>query len=502
MPRTASPKSLIRTVVIALALFGLAQPAQARWLRAESPRFVVYSDGDPVTLRDYVARLEAFDATLRFIHGLPLSEVPPRKLDAYMVRDNDELKQIDPRMGGLVAGFYSAGDQDVFAVAVRMRGDDSTEQHEYTHHFMMQYFPYGYPAWLVEGYAEYFMTTTIDGQTVEVGKPGWRGDEMTHEHWLPLSILLTKGPSSVTDVQVSAFYGEAWVLTHYLMSDPARYRQLQAYMKAVGDGADPAAAMETVTGKTLAELQKTLESYLLGEMKYQRLKRSGFAQPPITNTELPPSANDLLFLHQRLMLGALDAEKADLLAKVRGLTARWPDDRLSQIVRGHAEIDYGDRAAGEAVLTARLAKSPDDVEALQLLARSRMAAGDADPARRTELYHQAGGFLTQAYKLDPNDYRTVYAYALTRTVDPGFPTENTLTAMLEAHALAPQVGDISLNTAQALMVRGRFDEAEGLLKPIANDPHGGGLATAARAMMETVRKARTRGGAVSGSGGG
>ena len=84
---------------------------------------------------------------------------------------------------------------------------------------------------LVEGYAEYFMTTTIDGQTVEVGKPGWRGDEMTHEHWLPLSILLTKGPSSVTDVQVSAFYGEAWVLTHYLMSDPARYRQLFRQIK-------------------------------------------------------------------------------------------------------------------------------------------------------------------------------------------------------------------------------------------------------------------------------
>ena len=102
-----------------------------------------------------------------------------------------------------------------------------------------------------------------------------------------------------------------------------------------------------------------------------------------------------------------------------------------------APIKFGDRAAGEAVLTAWLAKALDDVERLQLMARSAMAAGDADPDHRPALYRQAGSYLKQAYKTDPNDYRTVYAYALTRIVDPGYPTDNTLTALLEAHALAP-----------------------------------------------------------------
>ena len=126
---------LVALTSLLLGLAAFATPAQARWLRAESPRFVVYSDGDGAVLRAYITRLEAFDATLRFIHGLPLSEVPPSKLDVYLLRDSAELQQVNPRMGNMVAGFYSASDEDIFAVAIREHGDDSTEQHEYTHHF-------------------------------------------------------------------------------------------------------------------------------------------------------------------------------------------------------------------------------------------------------------------------------------------------------------------------------------------------------------------------------
>jgi hypothetical protein len=41
---------LIALLTMILALLGLAVPAQARWLRAESPRFIVYSDGEAVAI--------------------------------------------------------------------------------------------------------------------------------------------------------------------------------------------------------------------------------------------------------------------------------------------------------------------------------------------------------------------------------------------------------------------------------------------------------------------
>src|SRR5689334_1442305 len=107
----------MRLFFLALAaVLACAGPASARWLRAESADFVVYSDGDPMILKDYVARLEIFDALLRFKHGLPLGVPPARKLDIYLVRDLKQLQITAPQMGANIEGYYSATVEDIFAV--------------------------------------------------------------------------------------------------------------------------------------------------------------------------------------------------------------------------------------------------------------------------------------------------------------------------------------------------------------------------------------------------
>ena len=58
-------------VSLSLLIFSLAGAAQAEWRRAESPNFVVYSQGSESALRRYVRDLEIYDFILRLRMGLP-----------------------------------------------------------------------------------------------------------------------------------------------------------------------------------------------------------------------------------------------------------------------------------------------------------------------------------------------------------------------------------------------------------------------------------------------
>jgi len=162
---------------MALALVagvGLPASARAEWLKAESRHFVVYSDGGESGLRAYVTMLEDFDGLLRLYHGRAAgAEEADRKLDVYLVRTSDQLRRVYPDAPKTVAGFYSASMADIFAVAIRKSDglSEDTVLHEYVHHFMLQHYPGAYPAWLVEGYAEYFMTAEIEDRKILVGSP-------------------------------------------------------------------------------------------------------------------------------------------------------------------------------------------------------------------------------------------------------------------------------------------------------------------------------------------
>ena len=133
-------RSRLWSAVAALVILILSPgAAHADWLRAESERFVVYSDGGERGLREYVRKLETFDRVLRFRTGLAMDDAPVRKLPIYLVRGRAGLLQVHPASGDNTVGTYFATDEDIFAVAIRGE-DDDVLLHEYVHHFMMQNF--------------------------------------------------------------------------------------------------------------------------------------------------------------------------------------------------------------------------------------------------------------------------------------------------------------------------------------------------------------------------
>lgn len=477
----------------ALAAFVLVpQAAHAEWRRAETEHFVVYSDGSEGGLRDYAIKLERFDALMRGLFGLP-STAGGRKLPVYLVGGPSDLREVRPNVARGVAGFYSASDRDVYAVL--QRGiDDDVLLHEYAHHFMYQNFPGFYPSWFTEGFAEFFMTVTVDerGKTTVGDRNRGRQAQLLRGSWLPMDQLLLRRPLDFQDRQSrQAFYAQSWLLTHYMLQDGDRRRRLDAYLQATARGQAPVEALLAHFGQTPEQLTRSLRAYLNGTIPFIELQ-TPTTSPSIQISSLPDSADEVLLTSLNLRYPQDEALQTQLLADVRSAAANWPRDSLALTALAQAELAWGDAAAGEAALTRVLEADPANVEALRLMAEARMKAGDDadDPERRVTLYRQARAFLARAIAADPSDYRLFAALGRSRRGFPGYPDDNDLQTWRLAASLAPQVMSIRGEAGSVMFQQGRFDEAEVLLSPVANNPHGGGNAEQARELLARIAERR------------
>src|SRR5262249_40719589 len=224
------------------------------------------------------------------------------------------------------------------------------------------------------------------------------------------------------------------------------------------------------------------DSEAIGVFLAQRAR----AAPPMAITRLPESARDLLLPIQRMKAGVPKDEQADFLATVRERAARWPGDRLAEMALARAETLYGDRAAARKLLDHVLATHKNDVEALELRALTDILDGAKDENKRYILYAQARPYLRRAFQIDPHRYQTQFLYAMSASMNLDEPTDETMKALLRAHELAPQVGAITLMTAQALMQRNDAAPAARILAPLANDPRGGAETAKARALRDKI----------------
>ena len=456
--------------ILAAISAGVA-PAHADWLKAESERFIVYSDGGEGKLREFVQELETFDRFLRLRMGLDVNETPPRKLPIYLVASRRGLTQVRPDLPENVAGFYMATDEDIFGIALRDQ-TVNTLKHEYAHHFMMQNFSYPYPGWFVEGFAEYFATVEIEKSRILVGKYNEnRAYWLQAASWMPMAELLSKRPLQRARNR-ETYYPLAWLLTHWFLGDPERQKALDAYLRDVGAGGDPVEAMQRATGLDPTELSRTLRRYMNGRIPYQAVMVT-YPPVPIMVTTLPRSADDLLLLNQRLKIGVPADKRAATAEEVRRAAVRHPDAPLALLALGHAELHFGDPAAAEAPLQRLLTLEPNNVEALQYLVRARLkAVEDAETPEETDrLKGEARSLLHRAYRADNANYATLLLIAENRSGGEGYPNDNDVTVLEQAFALAPQLGQARLNLAHVLMIRDRNAEAVTLLEPLVNDPH-------------------------------
>ncbi|NWG53858.1 MAG: hypothetical protein HXY28_09080 [Hydrogenophilaceae bacterium] len=469
--------------LIGLLIVGAIAPAQAqgRWLRMESPHFIVVSDHSEARVAAALERLEGFDALLRSITRVAPDD-DPVKLEVYLFRGAGLLAEVrGTTSSGSIAGFYTASP----AALAEFRGDrdlaDHVLFHEYAHHFMLRYFPAAYPAWYVEGFAEYVATVDVRPDSYSIGRfEPMRIRALETTRWLPMERLLAAPVSSLSEEERQNFYAQSWLLVHYCANTPGCTDTLQRYFGAMRGGADPIAAFNEHFAKTPDALQDELRRYIRTALTYVTMARTP-ARTPLSVSRLSPGADDLLTRDLRLRCGVQDEDRAELIDAVRR-RASGSDDPFALRTLARAEILAGDHGAARAALSRALAANPQDLDALYLMGVAYQREAEANVDDETLIAESRRHFV-RAHRVDPRHAPTLYRFAMTFwTQEAAMPAER-LDILVEAANLAPQVDEIGMNAAIQLAAHGRRDEAIAALRPIAYNPHGGQMANAARALL-------------------
>ncbi|HYE28456.1 MAG TPA: hypothetical protein VEA61_09515 [Allosphingosinicella sp.] len=472
---------LIKLVWLAL-LVCMPAAARADWKEATSANFVVYSEGSEQQLREFATKLEKFDRVLRTYHGVT-APPSPIKLKVYLF---PSIAAVGRMAGGEgIAGYYISRARGLMMVGTRTRttarSNDSrstgTEAnidaesillHEYTHHFMYQYFPATYPTWYSEGFAEFWGASDIlPNDVVEIGLPAnYRFNSFLFNRWLPLKKLLTaQSYSDVPDLDL--LYAEGWLLVRSAFDDPKRRQQLQAYLNAINGGATYEEAMNKAFGD-ISALDSQLHEYAgKGRFSVLRLPFRKIEVGPIAVRSVTPAEDAMMTLSIELAQGILKREASEFAGKVRDAAARFPNDPFALALLSEAERLAGNRDAAVAAADRLLAAAPNDPRGLLQKALAEMDKLKAASSRDAKAWSAARQYLVRASRTAPNDPLVLEAFYDSYAGQGVLPPEPAQAALYKAMELAPSDADLRYKVAADFENRDMIEDAIAIIRPAA-----------------------------------
>ncbi|HVL29277.1 MAG TPA: hypothetical protein VM326_00995 [Sphingomicrobium sp.] len=463
-------------------LLGLAPvtPAVADWHEARSAHFLIYADLDPVELKAYAERLERFDKAVRTVRAM---EDPPltdsQRLTIYALRNENAIEKL---AGSGVAGFYSARVSGAVAFVPRRAGSSHTKLdldtqtiffHEYAHHLQLQTVNLALPAWVREGFAEFFATARIDNDgSVLIGSPP------LHRAWglnlamgLSFESILGGTYGQLNDLGQEQLYGRGWLLIHYLTFERTRKGQLTRYLVGIQNGLTALEAAKAAFGD-LQVLHRDLNRYLRGKLTGIRIEASRLAVGQVAIRALTPAESAIMDVRIRSKRGVSAKTAPAVAADARKAAAPYPHDPFVQGTLAEAEYDAGNYAAAEAAADRALATDPNHVHALIYKGRAQMEIAAANP--KAADWKAIRAWFTKANKLDTENAEPLVLFYLTYLGAGTPPTKNAVDGLLYSVTLVPQDDGARLLAVRRLLAEGRLAEAKPLFAPLAFNPHASG----------------------------
>jgi len=476
----------------AVAMF-VAGPAHATWYRAASQHFIIYAEGNPKELQQFATKLERFDQAARVAMSM---DDPPvgdgNRLTVFVVPTEKDVHAIMGDKNAWQSGFYTGRVEGSLAYVPRRTDSginpDELFFHEYTHHLMMQNLDRPYPEWYVEGFAEFLSTARLDSDgSVWFGAPlQARAYSLLNEKPPTFEQLAAGIHGKMTDLDLDAFYGRSWLLTHYLTLEKKRQGQLVGYINALTKGEAPLDAAHDAFGDT-KRLDGELNTYVTQRMTEFKIPGDRIKLANIDVQPLSAGAGEVVMLRAKVKYGYEGDVAEALAAQVRSVESRFPGDELVETTLAEAELDAGHADAAEAAAVRALAANPRDTEALILKARAiEDKAKDADGDTRARLFEQARQTFIAANKLDTEDPEPLYDYYWSYLKEGKRPTDNAIAALHYASDLAPQDIGVRMNSAIAYLDAGKPQDARSTLTVVAYSPHAGEAGDIAKRMMTDI----------------
>jgi tetratricopeptide (TPR) repeat protein len=487
-------RALIFFLGLLLSLTASASSTWAAWYKVETPKFIFYGTSAKDIEQD-AQRLERYDALLRRLMGMPATS-DSMKLTVYVLSDTEAVQRAYGIGAKDVAGFYTANPSGVIAVVPRSTTSNSFEDivlfHEYAHHLMLHYFPVAYPAWYVEGFAEYLSTVQFTPKFAKVGLPAsHRGYELLVERTTPIEKLLSASVSDLKRAEVGNFYGRSWLLTHFLSFEPKRKGQQAAYLKKINEGMPALEAARSAFGD-LNILNKDLDRYLQGNrMSYMQL--NDIPSPvAVTVTELDKAAGLALLEKLALTRGTRKEEREPIAARLRKLTGQYPGNATILTLLAEAELDLGNLTAAATAADAAIAIEPANARALLWkglsLSQALTDQGEYDTAK----WKTARNWIVRANRANPDDPLPLFEYYRSFNNEGRKPPAASIAGLERAVQLIPQEDALRVPLAFEKTKEGDFEMAAFLLQPMANSPHAGDSARWAKRAVDILKAAAAK----------
>lgn len=482
---------MFNRMLLAAMLLMVPAFAHAEWHEASSEHFVVYSDDAPARVQQYAERLERFDRALRYITGTPnKARSLSSRVTVYMVEDVDAIRKLAG--SDTVAGFFQSRASGPVAFAPRRAAGSLDAQtivlHEYGHNFMFASWPdVVFAPWFVEGFAEFVGTAIFrDSGDLVFGKnPDYRSWSIDKTNHMPAQQLVQLDPGKLDEYQSAALYARGWLLTHYLLMDKERSKQLAGYIVAINSGKSIDEATKALGN--LSQLDGKLNSYY---------KRPALPSIVLTSKDVPIgkvtlrklSAGEAAVMPARILSsrGVNDKTAPGVAALARRLAGPFPDDPATQNELAEAEFDAGNYAAAEAAADRALAADPKSIHALLYKGMAQ-----AEVAKKAGVTDQTKWKAIRGWSIKANKLDTEYAEPLIQYYDSFAaakqkPSKAAVNGLIYAYALAPYDLGLRLKAGRLLLAEGAAKPARAAFEPVAYGPHYGGLAVQAKAVIDAL----------------
>lgn len=478
----------------AMALMSAASPGRAAWHEAKTKHFIIYGDDAPSELRDYAIKLERFDQAARLARQMgdpPLTDA--NRLTIYLLREVGELDRVVGSGSG-VYGMYITRAAGSFAFVAkktaRRDGDldsDIIFFHEYAHHLLLQNAAAALPAWLVEGFAEFFSTARIneDGSVTFGAAANHRATGvLSLNNYLTLPEMVGGKYRRLTAWQWELIYGRGWLLTHYLTFEPSRRGQLDRYVAGIQKGQSALDSAKAAFGD-LKQLDRELNRYAT------RPQISGIVVKPEQSQLGPVSIRPMRAAEAAMMpvrmrsdYGVSRRNSRQLAAQARKIAAAFPNDPFVQSTLAEAEHDARNYPAAIAATERAIAADPAYSRALIYKGRALIEIAKENPANAD--WAAIRSWFTRANRIDPEDPEPLMLFYQGFVAAGAQPTANATKGLLYALALAPQDEELRMMAVRQLLADGRLVEAKREFAPLAFDPHARDFRETAEKILEAI----------------
>ena len=496
-------RSIVRWLVAASACVCASQ-AGAAWHEARSKHFIIYSDDKPRNVQAFAEKLERFDAAVRYLRKMGDPDLTDSgRVTIFLLPDDDSLQQL--ARSRYVYGMYTTRASGSYAFVPRNSGKglvfegganrapersslgtDAIFFHEYAHHLQLQDWTGVMPAWVREGFAEFFASAEVDGSgNVTIGKfPSWRSQEIYFGSGLSAEDLVADS-RKLNGYGWIDLYGRGWLLTHYLSVSGRRPGQLNRYLEGIEKGATPEEAARAAFGD-LKALSRDVNEYLKPRSFLAfTIDQQAIPVGAVSVRPLSVGASAMMNVAMRSKLKFKEAEAPGIAADARRIAAAYPDDSFVQTVLAEAEYDAGNYAAAAAAADRVLAVAPNDVQGMIYKGRAEMKLAASKGANAD--WPAVRSWFTKANKLDTENAEALMLFYETYAESRQPLTKNAVEALLYAADLAPRDQDLRLRAVRQLLADNRLEEARQRFAPAAFETHSEAeWRTSARGVIDAI----------------